>query len=276
MIHSPGPIILDVGSLLGLQQSFPLRWYGLLTGLGFVAAAFLIFSQIKDKATELQKQNLFDLLFWCFIGGIIGARTWFVILSWQYFSHNPLEVFFIWQGGQSIQGAFVGGLLSGVIFYELKKKEAPENLLPKGEVADLIALALPLGQAIGRWGNFFNMEAFGKPSNLPWSLYVPPTLRPEKYLGSQAFHPTFAYESIYLLITTVILFALRKRLKLAPGVLLCIYFVLYSVGRFFLEFLRLDSLLIGPFAAAQVICVITALIAIFISFKLKHNYTAVS
>ena len=121
MIRSPGPVIVDLGKLLGLEGSFPLRWYGLLTGLGFMVAVWLIFAQLKDKTNDEQKQNLFDLLFWCFLSGIIGARLWFVLLSWQYFSANPIEALFIWHGGQSIQGGFLGGLVGGLLFYCFKE-----------------------------------------------------------------------------------------------------------------------------------------------------------
>ncbi len=258
MLYSSGPIILDLGELLNLKVSLPLRWYGLLTGLGFLGALFLIQQLVKDKISEIQKQNLFDLLFYCFIGGIIGARLWFAILNFKYFAQNPAEVFFIWQGGQSIQGGFMGGFLAGYLFYKLNSAK----LLPFWETADLIAVALPFAQAIGRWGNFFNIEAFGKPTNLPWALYVPPALRPEKYFGDTGFHPTFAYESLYLILVTVFLIWLFQKKNLPNGFIFFLYLILYSFGRFFLEFLRLDSLFIGIFPAAQVICIITIIIGL--------------
>jgi phosphatidylglycerol:prolipoprotein diacylglycerol transferase len=254
MLHSPGPIIVDLGQLFNLGVSLPLRWYGLLTGLGFLSAMLIIFSKIKDSTNEAQKQNLFDLLLWCFIGGIIGARLWFVILSFSYFSKNPLEVFYIWQGGQSIQGGLLGGFVSGFLFY--KFKSTPDQL-PFWKVADLVALGLPAAQAIGRWGNFFNIEAFGKPTNLPWGLFVPPELRPTQYLGFNYFHPTFLYESLYLILVAIVLQVIYKKQNLPVGSLFWWYLILYSIERFFLEALRTDSLLIGPFAAAQVVCLVT-------------------
>jgi phosphatidylglycerol---prolipoprotein diacylglyceryl transferase len=258
MLYSPGPIIFDLGNLLHLPLSLPLRWYGLMTGLGFIMAIFIIQRLAKNKLNEAQKQGLMDMLFWSFIGGIIGARLWFVLLSLNYFAKDPIEVFYIWQGGQSIQGGFIGGFLTAYLYYKFK---AQKLQLPFLQTYDWAALALPVGQAIGRWGNFFNTEAFGKPTNLAWGLFVPTSLRPVGYATSQSFHPTFAYESFYLLLVALFLWACNKNLNLKPGVSFCLYLILYSVGRFFLEFLRLDSLLIGPFAAAQVICVVTIVLA---------------
>jgi phosphatidylglycerol:prolipoprotein diacylglycerol transferase len=299
MLHSPGSIIIDFGELFNLNRSLPLRWYGLLTGLGFLAAFLVINSRasrpfkkdseqiISEKKeswqiTEIQKQNLFDLLFICFIGGIIGARLWYVILSWNYFAHNTNEILQIWQGGQSIQGGIFGGFVSALLVYQFKKSQNKlSDLPPFKNLADLIALGLPIGQAIGRWGNFFNNEAFGKPTQLPWAQFIPPEFRPEKYLGYISFHPTFLYESIYMLLVFFFLLSLHQSIinekeqklnifglqlnlpfKISTGSLFPIYLILYSIGRFFLEFIRLDSLLIGSFPAAQIICVFMIIVSI--------------
>lgn len=266
MLHSPGPIIIDIGKILNLPIDLPLRWYGLLTGLGFLVALIIIQKLLKNKiSNETQKQSLFDLLFWCFIGGIIGARLWFVILNFNYFKQNLAEVFYIWQGGQSIQGGLLGGFVAAYIYY---KKHASQ-LLPFWEIADLIAVSLPFAQAIGRIGNFFNIEAFGKPTDLPWALYVPPALRPDKYFAENSFHPTFAYESLYLLLIGFILIWFYKNNIRSKGFIFFLYLIFYSIGRFFLEFFRLDSLLIGAFPAAQVVCVISVLIGSGGVFLLK-------
>ncbi|MDX1921131.1 MAG: prolipoprotein diacylglyceryl transferase [Candidatus Caenarcaniphilales bacterium] len=276
MLHSPGPILVDLGKLFGAGYSLPIRWYGLLTGLGFLVSAIYVNFLIAKRANEEQKQNLIDVLFWCFFGGIVGARLWFVALSWDYFAAQPIKIFHIWEGGQSIQGGFVGGILSGLFFYWLKKADSkPESYLNRLFVCDLFGLALPLAQAIGRWGNFFNTEAFGKPTNLPWGQFVPPHLRPEQYLGSSSFHPTFLYESIYLLFVAGFLYFLFRRrdsglIKLNNGTILCIYFMLYSLGRFFLESMRTDSLYISIFPAAQVVCVLTFGLALLFAFRFSR------
>lgn len=271
MLHSPGPIIVNLGSLINSNLELPLRWYGLLTGLGFIVALLVISKLSENKLSEPQKQSLQDLLFWCFIGGIIGARLWFVMLSFSYFTKNPLEVFSIWQGGQSIQGGFVGGLISAFIFQKYKSLSSADGKLPLAQIFDWAAIAMPIGQAIGRWGNFFNIEAFGKPTALPWGLYVPPELRPAAFSQEEAFHPTFAYECIYLLAVSACLWFLYRNNSFKKGTLFCLYLILYSCGRFFLEFLRLDSLLVGQIPAAQITCLATIIVALGFSFWLKGS-----
>ncbi len=261
MLHSPGPVFVDFGQIFNLGISLPLRWYGLLTGLGFLTAIFLLLYKTRNELTEEQRQNLLDLLFWCFLGGIIGARLWFVLLNLDYFSKSPVESLYIWQGGQSIQGGFLGGILTAIIFHRFIPSNNKDKYVSLSRTFDLSALVLPIGQAIGRWGNFFNTEAFGKPTDLPWGLYVPPNSRPLQYSLEQYFHPTFAYESLFLLTLAALLWFLDSKKKLPSGSVFWVYLILYSLGRFFLEFLRTDSLYIGSFPAAQVICVTTIILS---------------
>jgi phosphatidylglycerol---prolipoprotein diacylglyceryl transferase len=268
MIYSPGPVLIDIGHLFGWQKSLPIRWYGLTTGLGFLIGIFLILFQLKNKVNTEQKQNLLDLLFWGFLGGVIGARLWFVILNFNYFSQNLTEILAIWQGGQSIQGGLIGGFLSGCFYYKINSNKS--GFLPLGQIIDLAGMALPFAQAIGRFGNFFNTEAFGKPTNLPWALYVPEANRPIQYIAAEGFHPTFFYEAIYLILIGFYLKAMYERKTTYSGNLFCLYLILYSIGRFFLEFMRLDSLKIGFFPAAQVLCLVFILIASFFYFYLPN------
>ena len=269
MIYSPGSVLIDIGHLFGLSKSLPIRWYGITTGLGFLGAIWLILFQLKGKANTEQKQNLLDLLFWSFLGGVIGARLWFVILNFTYFSQNPIEILAIWQGGQSIQGGLIGGFLSGYFFHKLNSTKS--DFLPLGQIADLIAISLPFAQAIGRFGNFFNTEAFGKPTNLPWALYVPEANRPIQYILADGFHPTFFYEAIYLIFIGFYLKSLYDKKTTYSGNLFCLYLILYSVGRFFLEFMRLDSLKIGFFPAAQVLCLVFIIVSSFFYFHLSKR-----
>ncbi|MDJ0625894.1 MAG: prolipoprotein diacylglyceryl transferase [Candidatus Caenarcaniphilales bacterium] len=284
MIESPGPVIVDIGNLLNINFDFQLRWYGLLIGLGFLISLLIIYLLIKSKTNENQRQNMLDLLFWVFLGGILGARAWFVILRFDYFIQNPSEILAIWHGGQSIQGGFIGGLVAGLIFYYLNNAdEKPNEFLNRYEVCDLIALVLPIAQAIGRFGNFFNIEAFGKPTNLPWGIFVPASKRPIEHLGNATFHPVFFYEAFYLLIVAVFLFwlyskkkdlvfsVLSHNIKINDGTILCSYLILYSFGRIIFEFMRTDSLMIGPFAAAHVISFITIACASFFIIKLQKK-----
>ncbi len=253
MLISPGPIIFDFGS-------FQLRWYGLIMLLAFFSAFFLTYNSMKKELNKETEKYIFDWALMTFIGGIIGARLWFVILKIDYFTDFPLESFAIWNGGQSIQGGFVGGIIASWIFYKLNQKNLPSWAWS----ADYLMPGLALAQAIGRWGNFFNIEAFGKPTNAFWGLFVPETLRPLKYIGYKTFHPTFLYESIFLLFLAVILYfygqKLKNKFKLKNASILMIYLIVYSLGRFFLEFYRLDSLIIFSFPAAQIICLLTIII----------------
>ena len=122
MIYPPNSrILVDLGNIFNLGYSLPVRWYGLLTGLGFLVALLIIQFLSGSQLSQNQKNNLLDLVFYGFVGGIIGARLWFVILSWSYYAQNPAEIFYIWHGGQSIQGGFLGGLLAALIFYRIQK-----------------------------------------------------------------------------------------------------------------------------------------------------------
>jgi len=267
MFASPGPVLYDLGELLGLQWSLPLRWYGVLIGLGLVAAYLLVHSHpaIKAYFDKEEKNSLFiDWVTWTFLGGIIGARLWFVILNAPYYLNNLQESFFIWEGGQSIQGGIVGGVVASLIFRKIYKQHLPSWLW----TADKAVAGLALGQAIGRWGNFFNSEAFGKPTDLPWGFYVPLADRPIEYAEYELFQPTFAYESIFLVILSFALYRVSLLKDIPEGLNFCLYLFVYSLGRFFLEFQRTDSLMIGYFPAAQVICSLSMLLSLVMAVVL--------
>jgi phosphatidylglycerol---prolipoprotein diacylglyceryl transferase len=156
--------------------------------------------------------------------------------------------------GIAIQGAILGGTLAALIFSRIKK-------ISFWQMADLVAPSVILGQAIGRWGNFFNSEAFGSPTNLPWKLYIPPERRPPQFSNIEYFHPTFLYESIwdlgvFALLITLFFRSLRGQPKLKVGTLFLIYLAAYSLGRFWIEGLRTDSLMLGPLRMAQFISLV--------------------
>lgn len=262
MLRSPGPVIID----FGVSFLKPLNWYGLLTISGFFIAFLVGYSLIKKRTDKTEL--LFDWACVTFLSGLIGARTWFVILDIKRLWGDPLEMLAIWHGGQSIQGAFIGGIIGGLIFYKLNKEKLP----PWWLACDCVAVVLPLAQAIGRWGNFFNTEAFGSPTNLPWGLFVPLEKRPLEYLGFESFHPTFAYESILLILIFLFLYYLFSLDKLrGRGIIFCSYFMIYSFIRFFLEFLRTDSLFLFGFPAAQVICIVTFIFSLGVLFLLSRK-----
>lgn len=237
--QSPGAEIFSLGPIT-------LRWYGVLIALGFYLALSYA-SKLISNRNHSQHQSIEDFQNFAFIlliGGIIGARTWFVVLDWDYFSQNLIEAPQVWLGGISIQGGIIGGILTAFIigFKDLKKMLFYFSAL---------ASAIPLAQAIGRWGNFFNEEAFGKVCDLPWKLYISHT--------QQFHHPTFLYESILNLIIFLILFLYNKYLYKTETKhdlrLIGLYFIFYSFIRFFLESIRTDSLLIGGYPAAQILAI---------------------
>lgn len=275
-IYSPGSELIN---LHVFGREIIIHWYGLiycLAYLGGFAAAYQLIKQYYLPQYNYTKQqtgklisNIFDWTLVAFLGGIIGARIWFVILQWEYFSVNLLEIPQIWLGGQSIQGGILGGILSGYIYYFFNKTK----LIPFRQILDYAAIGLPIGQAIGRFGNYFNTEAFGQPSSLPWALFVPAHLRPANYLEYSTFHPTFFYEALFLIITIIILLALYPKLKnkLATSSFFIIYLILYSIGRFFLEYLRLDSLSIAGMPAAQLICIFTIIVCSLLLYILNGS-----
>jgi phosphatidylglycerol:prolipoprotein diacylglycerol transferase len=239
---SPGPILVKIGPII-------IRWYGLL-----IATAVLIgvsLSQYLAKRRHVNPDLLSDLSIWLVIGAIPAARIYYVLFQWPEYAQHPERIIAIWQGGIAIHGAIIGGVVAALIFAKLKQ-------IPFWQLADLVAPSLILGQAIGRWGNFFNSEAFGGPTNLPWKLYIPLERRPQNLINFEYFHPTFLYESlwdlmVFALLLTLFFRALSNKPHLKVGTLFLVYWVAYSLGRFWIEGLRMDSLMLGPLRIAQVV-----------------------
>jgi phosphatidylglycerol---prolipoprotein diacylglyceryl transferase len=259
-LRSPGA---TVGSL-------PIRWYGVL-----IASAVLIGVSLSGWLAKRRGMNpdLFnDLAIWLVVGAIPFARLYYVLFQWNQptrlpdgricsYAQCPDEIFKIWHGGIAIHGAILGGLLAAWLFARFQK-------VSLWRLVDLVVPSLALGQAIGRWGNFFNSEAFGSPmSDLPWKLYIPPSQRPEGLQSFEYFHPTFLYESLWNLMVFALLMllfqrGLQSKSRLKDGTLFCFYLVAYSLGRFWIEGLRTDSLMLGPLKMAQVISLVGAAIGI--------------
>ena len=238
MFASPGPIALQIGPL-------SIRWYGLL-----IATAVLLGTSLAHREAIRRGEDPDQLLNVIVLGvmsALVGARLYYVLFNWGYYGPKPFKIFAVWEGGLAIHGGILGGALATAI-YTVRKK------LPMLICMDIMAPSLVLGQAIGRWGNFFNQEAFGTPTNLPWKLYIEPYHRPPHLAAFEYFHPTFLYESLWDLgVFLILYFLLRRRLQQAPGALSLCYLGLYSLGRFFVEGLRIDSLMLGPLRAAQVV-----------------------
>ena len=228
---SPGPLIFQLGP-------FALRWYGLL-----IAMAVLLGLQLASRLGRRQGIEpglISDLLPFMVLGAIIGARIYYVALEWRQYSDRWVEILAIWHGGIAIHGALIGGSLATILFCRWRQQ-------PFWPLLDVLAPAVALGQAIGRWGNFFNSEAFGLPTDVPWKLQVAMPYRPPEFINNSTFHPTFLYESIWnLAVCTLLLLLFRLagqgKINLRPGALSCVYLMAYSSGRVWIEALRLDPL----------------------------------
>ena len=225
-----------------------LHIYGLLIGLGIwlgVELAGKIQKQLTTFHKTYQQISLDQLLLWLAIPAVVGARVYHVIDYWSYYQQNLIKVLYLWQGGLGIFGAILGGLL-GLVLYLWYSKKISLFLYS----SDILVFALPLAQAIGRLGNFYNQELFGSPSTLPWAIFIPLTKRPVELVSFTHFHPLFAYEALLNLALLWGLWWQSKR-KHKIGFFTAIYFLGYGLIRFSLEFLRLDPWTLGILTTGQ-------------------------
>ena len=211
-------------------------FYGVILALAIVAGAF-ISEFFGTKFFELKKETVIDLTPYLVLFGIVGARLYYCMLNSDFYLRFPTEILAVRHGGISIHGAILGGLIGLIVFSKRHK-------IPALKLADVSVIGLSIAQAIGRWGNFFNSEAFGTPTDLPWKLYIAPQYRPIPYQGYEYFHPAFLYESILdLIIFGLLLLAVKFFQKRKDGNLVLVYLILYSVARIFVENFRIDSVL---------------------------------
>ncbi len=244
-------------------------FYGIIVMLGVLAA---VWNSIKESERRgLDSEYVWDMVPWLLILGIVGARLWHVFTPSQsmgvgpeYYFSNPLQILNTRRGGMGIPGGVIGGLI-GLLIY-CRRKEL--NILTW---ADIIVPGLALAQAIGRWGNFFNQELYGPPTNLPWGITIDEAHRLPGYEEFSTFHPMFLYESIWNLFNFFLLMVIGRKFedKLVPGDLLYIYLIVYPVGRALLEFIRLDASLVGSININQIIM---AGVAVFAAGMLIFNH----
>lgn len=239
-----------------------IRYYSLAL-IGGVLAGTWLFSCL-GKRKGIQSETAWDSMLWFFLGGIIGARLWHVIfpasssgLTFGYYLTHPAQIFAVWNGGLGVPGAILGGAAGMVLFCR-------HYGFPIRSFVDAGAPGLALGQAIGRWGNYFNQELYGAPSDLPWAIKIDPPYRLAKFADQATYHPLFAYEMILSLLNVAILIWVDRNFedRLNPGDIFALYLVLYPVERFFLEFLRLDIVSFGSLNMNQTIMAVTAVCAV--------------
>lgn len=239
---SPGRVAFQVGPLT-------VYWYGIL-----IASSVLIGVNLASRLAvrrNVEPDLIGDLAFALVLGAIPGARIYYVLFQWKDYVGHPERMIAIWEGGIAIHGAILGGMLAAWLF--ARWKQVSFWLL-----ADIVAPALILGQAIGRWGNFFNSEAYGAPTDLPWKLFIPPNARMAGFEAVEYYHPTFLYESLWNLGVLGLLLAAFLKLgnRVRPGFVFSLYAIAYSLGRFWIEGLRTDSLMAGGLKMAQFVSLV--------------------
>lgn len=209
--------------------SKPIYWYGILIMLGVILA--VVYASARSRQFGIRQDDLYDAVLFAVPLGIVCARIYYVIFEWEQYKDNLSEIFATWHGGLAIYGGIIGGIIVIVVLCKVKKIYVMDML-------DLFASAVPIGQILGRWGNFFNCEAYGSSTTLPWRMVIGKTL---EEAGATGNHPTFFYESAWNLIGFIILYFSSKKRKY-HGEILLLYLGWYGLGRFFIEGLRTDSL----------------------------------
>jgi phosphatidylglycerol:prolipoprotein diacylglycerol transferase len=246
MFASPGSVAIQLGPI-------SIRWYGILMATAIAVGFWL--AHREARAENLPADDILRVAQWAVVAGLIGARLYEVIFNWDYYGHHPAKIVAVWEGGLAIHGGLILGPIVGVWL-------ARRWRLPILRSLDVAAPSIAIGQAIGRWGNFFNEEAFGRPTDLPWKLYISPPHRPPGFAQYDYFHPTFLYESLWDLgVFLALVLWLRPRFRYRPGALFFCYLGLYSVGRFAIESLRLDSFWLDGFRVPQLASVAGFIVA---------------
>lgn len=238
--------------------SFPIYWYGICLACGIFMAILTGNYLFNSLNTNIQKDIIISSAPAIIITGIVGARLYFCFLNPVYYFLHPLEIFGIRQGGLSIHGALILGII-GLIIAAKKNNTSVFRLL------DAMACGTILGQSIGRWGNYFNSEAYGLPiSGQSWGLFIPQSRRVSEYLNYSLFHPTFLYESILNFLAFVFLVFVFKRFGVKySGIVFFTYLSLYSLIRFFIEQIRVDSALnVGPVPIAEIVSVVLFIVGL--------------
>ena len=242
-------VVFDIGMVFSGQIILPqvlslgavsIHYYGVILGIAVLVGYYL--AKKNFSSCGLTTEHAEELFFWIMLGGFLGARLYHVFSSVSYYYLHPVDIIKVWQGGLSIYGAVLGGVMALWVYVKGALRLKPKSTF---DILNWLTPSLILGQIIGRFGNFFNYEAYGYPTNLPWKMFVPWEFRPAEYQQHFFFHPWFLYEQIGLLVILFIISRIKKHQKnveLVPKLHLFIWYVLlYNILRFGLEFLRIDS-----------------------------------
>lgn len=250
VLWTPDPVAFQIGPLV-------IRWYGILMSTAIAMGTILAYREAGRKGID--PEQIINLVIVAAPLGFVGARLYYVLFSdLSYYLANPWEIPAVWHGGLAFHGALIGGVIGGYLVVRHYK-------LDFWRLADITAPGIIIGQAIGRWGNFFNQEAYGYPTDLPWAMYIDGAYR----------HPTFLYESLWDLSVFLFLLWLRRRKFIHKGDVFAAYIGFYSLGRIFVEHFRTDSLMFGPFRVAQLISLVGIAISLLLIWTNRRRVEAV-
>ena len=243
-------------------------WYGLMLGLAVAVGGLMAYREAQRRGYNAEQ--VIDMLFWCLLGGVIGARLYHVISAWELYRNDPISAIAFWRGGfvgLAIYGAVAGGVVAVFVYTRL-------HHMSFLRWTDVAAPGLILAQALGRWGNYFNQELYGYPTDLPWAIYIEPAYRLPGFESYTHFHPLFLYESLANLAAFGVLFYLSRRQsqRLLDGDLFWLYGIFYSLIRFFLEPLRPDNWTMDGIRVAQVIA--AAIVVFFTALLVFRHWQA--
>ncbi len=264
------PVYSDAFTIFGIS----IKWYGIMIMLGLILAVIYCFRRMKSFGIDDDRAN--DVVFFGFIGAVVGARLYYVFMSWDMYKNDLTKIFAIRDGGLAIYGGVIGALILGSIVARIRKV----RLMP---MLDLAGMGLLIGQSVGRWGNFFNHECFGCNTDLPWGMTSP---KIQAELSANAYtiseltgvtvdpslpvHPCFLYESLWCALGFLLLHLYSKHRKF-DGELFFMYIGWYGLGRMFIEGLRTDSLMVGHLRISQLVSGLCVIVSIVCIFAIRHK-----
>ena len=254
------PVLFEFGPI-------SIYWYSVFILIAILLGSYLFF--YKAKKIGLEESFYVNLVFYGIIIGIIGARLYYVLFNLDYYLSNPLQIFAVWNGGLAIHG----GIISGLIWFIYYSKRHRKNVF---KMLDIVSPSLILGQAIGRWGNFFNSEAHGPVTTKSYleSLNIPDFIINGMKINGKFYEPTFFYESIFDFIGFILLIIMSKSKKVKTGMIAATYLIWYSIIRFIIETFRTDSLMLGNIKVAKLVSVFLFLLGILIiMYNIDGNKT---
>lgn len=251
------PIFINIGNI-------QIYWYSIILFIAFLLGALLALKEAEKY--NISKDFMYNLFFYLVPVVLIGARLYFVLFHLDYYSNNLIDIFKVWEGGLAIHG----GIIAGIIFVTYYTKKHNVNTL---KITDILVVSLVIGQALGRWGNFFNSEAHGPVTTVTHlhNIHLPNFVIEGMYINGNYYIPTFFYESLWCLIGFIMLLLIRRSNKIKIGQLTSIYLVWYGLIRIFIEKMRTDSLMLGNLKMAQLVSILMIIVGIIMFIKLKNN-----